>query len=82
MLNKVILIGHLGNDPELKNSESGSIATFSIATTESWKDKDGNKKEQTEWHKCVVFGKRADTVNMYCHKGSKLYVEGKIQYRM
>ena len=82
MLNKVFLIGNLGNDPEFQTLESGkSVAKFSIATSEVWKDKDGNKKEETQWHNCTVWGKQAEIINMYSKKGSRLYLEGEITYR-
>lgn len=79
MVNRVTLIGNLGADPEF--NEQYELAKFSLATSETWKDKEGNKQEQTEWHNCVVFGKGASIVNQYCRKGSKLYIEGQIQYR-
>jgi single-strand DNA-binding protein len=82
-LNKVILIGNVGKDPEMRYSPSGlAIATFSMATSESWKDKDtGDKKEKTEWHKIVAFGKTAEIIGQYNTKGDFLYIEGKIQTR-
>jgi single-strand DNA-binding protein len=82
-LNKVILIGNCGKDPEMRYSPSGlAIATFSMATSESWKDKDtGDKKEKTEWHKVVAFGKTAEIIGQYNGKGDFLYIEGKIQTR-
>jgi single-strand DNA-binding protein len=82
MANLVILTGNLGNDPEFKDLEGGkSLSRFSLATTEIWRDKEGNKQEKTEWHNCVIWGNSAKTINQYCQKGSKLYVEGKITYR-
>jgi single-strand DNA-binding protein len=82
MVNKVTLIGHFGDDPELKNLEGGKmVAKFSLATSETWKDKDGKKQEQTEWHNCTAWGKQGELINLYCKKGSKLYIEGKITYR-
>jgi single-strand DNA-binding protein len=79
-LNKVTLIGHLGRDPEMRFMPSGSaVANFSIATTESWKDKDGNKEERTEWHRIVVYGKLAEICNQYLSKGRQVYVEGRLQ---
>jgi single-strand DNA-binding protein len=81
-LNKVMILGRLGKDPEVKSTQGGvSVANFSIATSESWKDKNGQKQEKTEWHRCVAFGKTADLIAKYVHKGSQLYVEGKIQTR-
>ena len=80
-LNKVTLIGRLGNDPEVKSLPNGtSVANFSVATSESWK-KDGEKHEKTEWHRVVAFAKLADLVGKYLKKGSQLYMEGKLQTR-
>ncbi len=82
MVNKVILIGNLGKDPEISYTTSGTaIAKTSLATTEKWKDRDGNQKDQTEWHNLVFWGKSAEIANQYLRKGSKVYVEGRIQYR-
>ncbi len=79
-VNKVILIGNLGQDPELKYTPSGvPVCTFSIATTEKWNDKDGNKQEKTEWHKIKVWRKQAEIAAEYLKKGSPLYVEGKLE---
>lgn len=79
-MNKAFLIGHIGKDPEIINLESGAtIAKFSIATNESYKDKQGNRVNQTEWHNITVFGKLADVVKNYFNKGSKVMVEGKIK---
>ena len=81
MVNKVILLGNLGKDPIINKTKDGkSIASFSIATSESRKDKDGNKQEKTEWHNIVIFGKLAEIVEKYVKKGSKVYLEGKISY--
>jgi single-strand DNA-binding protein len=82
-VNKVILIGNLGNDPELRYTPSGAaVANFSVATSESWKDKaSGENKESTEWHKCVAWNRTAEVIAEYLHKGSKIYVEGKLQTR-
>lgn len=80
-LNKVILIGNLGKDPEITNiSNDLKKASFSLATTETYK-KDGEKVEQTEWHNIVVWRGLADVAEKYLHKGSKIYLEGKIKYR-
>lgn len=80
MLNKVQIIGNLGNDPEVRYAQSGSaIATISVATTEKWKDKDGNSQERTEWHRVKFFGKLAEIVEKYLSKGSKVYVEGSLR---
>jgi single-strand DNA-binding protein len=81
-LNKVMLIGHLGKDPELKYTTSGSaIATFSIATNESWKDQEGNLQERTEWHNIVAWKRLAEISHEYLKKGKKVYIEGRIQTR-
>ena len=82
-INKVILVGNLGQDPEVRYSADGkAIANFTIATSESWKDKNtGQKKEKTEWHRVVVFGKLAEIVGEYLQKGRQVYVEGKLQTR-
>jgi len=81
-LNKAMLIGNLGRDPEMRFMPSGkAVANFSIATAESWTDKDGNKEERTEWHKIVVFGKLAEICNQYLSKGRQVYIEGRIQTR-
>jgi single-strand DNA-binding protein len=84
MVNKVILVGNLGQDPEIRYTQSGSkIANFSIATTDSWKDKStGEKKTTTQWHRVVIFNENiANIVEQYVKKGSKIYVEGAIQNR-
>jgi single-strand DNA-binding protein len=82
-INKVILIGNLGTKPELKYSSSNvAITNLSVATSESWTDKNtGQKQEKTEWHRVSVFGKLAEVITKYCDKGSKVYVEGKLQTR-
>lgn len=82
-INKVILVGHLGKDPETRYAPSGdAICNFSIATSESWKDKNtGEKKEQTEWHRISMFGKLAEIAGQYLTKGSLVYIEGKLQTR-
>ena len=82
-VNKVILIGNLGKDPEMRYLPSGeAIANFSVATSENWTDKtSGDKKEQTEWHRVVFFGRTAEVVGQYVKKGSKIYVEGRLQTR-
>lgn len=82
MINKVILIGNLGNDPELRFTQSGKqVANFSLATTERWRDQAGNQQEQTEWHKCVAWGRLAEICGQYLAKGSRVYIEGKLQTR-
>lgn len=81
-INKVILIGALGGDPELRYSPNGgAVANISLATNEQWKDKQGQKQQNTEWHRCVAFGKTAEIIGEYLRKGSKVYVEGKLQTR-
>lgn len=79
-LNKVLLIGHLGKDPETRYLPSGeSVTNFSVATTESWKDKaSGEKKEATEWHRVATFGKLAEVCGEYLKKGALVYIEGKV----
>ena len=83
-VNKVILVGNLGRDPEIRNTQDGKrIATFSIATSETWKDRaTGERKEKTEWHRVVVFNDGlSSVVEKYVRKGSKLYIEGQLQTR-
>lgn len=85
-LNKVSLIGNLGNDPEVRSTTGGNrVATFSLATSRSWTGPSGDKQEKTEWHRCVVWNSKnsglADVVEKYVKKGDKLYVEGRIEYR-
>lgn len=79
-INKVILVGNLGNDPEVRYSQSGSaIATISVATSESWKDKDGNQQERTEWHRVKAFGRLAEIMGEYLKKGRQVYIEGSLR---
>ncbi len=79
-INKVILVGHLGSDPEVKNLSSGQMVTqFNLATSEGWTGKDGQKQERTEWHRVVVWGKLADICGKYLSKGRQVYVEGRLQ---
>jgi single-strand DNA-binding protein len=81
-VNKVILIGNLGKDPELRYISSGTaVATFSLATNESWTDQDGNQQERTAWHNIVAWGKLAEIAAEYLKKGRKAYIEGRLQYR-
>ena len=81
-LNKVMLIGRLGKDPELRYTPSGSpVATFNLATDESYKDKEGKKVESTDWHRVVVWNKLAEICGQYLKKGSLVYIEGKIKTR-
>ncbi len=80
-VNKVILIGNLGRDPEMRYTQGGEpIANFSLATSENWTDKGGQKQERTEWHRVEVFGKTAQVVRDYCTKGKQVYLEGNIRY--
>ena len=81
-VNKVILIGNLGRDPETRFMPSGdAICNISIATTDTWKDKNGEKQEKTEWHRVAFFGKLAEIAGEYLKKGSQVYVEGRLQTR-
>jgi single-strand DNA-binding protein len=81
-VNKVILIGNLGRDPEVRYLPSGDAVTnISIATTEQWRDKSGEKQEQTEWHRVALFGKTAEIAGEYLKKGSAVYIEGRLQTR-
>lgn len=79
-VNKVILVGNLGRDPEIRYTQAGDpIASFSLATSEQWKGRDGNKNERTEWHNVVAFGKLAEIVRDYCGKGRQVYIEGALR---
>jgi single-strand DNA-binding protein len=81
-VNKVILIGHLGKDPEVRHLENGTaVANFTLATSESYKDKGGNRVDQTEWHNVVVWRGLAEVAEKFLKKGSKVYLEGKIRTR-
>lgn len=81
-LNKTLLIGHLGKDPELKYTPSGhACVAFSLATNRKWKDKDGNKQEDTTWHNIKMWGKVAEVIQQYFHKGDCIYLEGRIDNR-
>lgn len=81
-VNKVILVGNLGRDPETRYApDGGAITNVSIATTETWKDKNGEKQEKTEWHRVVFFSKLAEIAGEYLKKGSQVYVEGRLQTR-
>ena len=82
-INKVILVGNLGKDPEVRYSPSGqAVANVTIATSESWKDKNtGEKQERTEWHRIVFFGRLAEIAGEYLKKGAQIYVEGRLQTR-
>jgi single-strand DNA-binding protein len=82
MINKVILLGKLGKDPEVRTISSGKkVANFSLATNETRKDKNGDKITETEWHNIVVWGTAAETVEKYLKKGSQIFIEGKIKYK-
>lgn len=81
-VNKVILVGNLGSDPEIRTLESGAkVATFSLATSESYKDKEGNKVDKTEWHNIVLWKGLAEVAEKWVKKGQTIYVEGKLQTR-
>ena len=80
-INKVILVGNLGNDPDVKYTQGGmAIATLSVATTSSRKDRDGNFQEKTEWHRVKLFGKTAEVAGEYLKKGRQVYIEGRLEY--
>ncbi|SFE43198.1 single-stranded DNA-binding protein [Thermoflexibacter ruber] len=82
MVNKVILLGNLGKDPIVRRTENGvAVATFSLATSERYKDKDGNPQEKTEWHNIVLWRGLAEVAEKYLHKGDKVYIEGKLTTR-
>ena len=81
-LNKVMLIGRLGKDPEVRYTKDGTaVANLTLATSEQWKDKSGEKQERTEWHKIVLWGRQAEIAQQYLQKGRMLYVEGRIETR-
>jgi single-strand DNA-binding protein len=81
-INKVILVGNLGQDPELKYTPGGAaVCNFSVATSETWVDKSGQKQDKTEWHRVVVWGKMAELCKQYLAKGRQAYIEGKLQTR-
>ena len=81
-VNKVILVGHLGADPDMRYTPSGQgVCELRLATSESWNDKNGQKQERTEWHRVVVWGKRAEICSKYLSKGRQVYIEGRIQTR-
>jgi single-strand DNA-binding protein len=82
MVNKVILIGNLGRDPEVRSTPSGqAVASFTLATNRRWRDKNGQKQEETEWHNIVVWGKQAEIAGQYLTKGKQIYLEGRLQTR-
>lgn len=81
-VNKVIIIGNLGRDPDLRHTKGGTaVVNISVATSESWKGKDGQSQERTEWHRVVAFNRLAEIMSEYLGKGSKVYVEGRLQTR-
>lgn len=81
-VNKVILVGNLGRDPEMRHTQGGqSVANFTLATTERWKDRDGQQQESTEWHRVVAWGRLAEICTEYLSKGRQVYIEGRIQTR-
>lgn len=81
MINKTILVGRVGKDPETREFQTGKLATFSLATTKKYTDKSGEKQESTEWHNIIVNGKLADVAEKYVKKGDLLYIEGEIKYQ-
>ena len=82
-INKVILVGNLGRDPELRHTKTGvAVANLSIATSETWSDKDGSKQERTEWHRIVLWDKLAEIAEKYLSKGRQVYLEGRLQTRV
>lgn len=81
-LNKVILLGHLGRDPELRYTASGkAVATFTLATSFQWRDQDGNEQDKTEWHRIVAWGRLGEICGEYLSKGKQVFIEGRIQTR-
>ena len=81
-MNKAMVIGNLGSDPEVRYTQNETpVATFSVASTERWKDSDGNKQEHTEWHRVVAWGKLAEICGEHLHKGDKVFIEGKLRTR-
>ena len=82
MVNKVILVGNLGRDPEVRSTPSGQqVASFTMATERRWKDKNGQRQKETEWHNIVVWGKQAEIAGQYLTKGKQIYLEGRLQTR-
>lgn len=80
-MNKIIIIGNVGQDAELRDVGSTTVLSFSVATTEKWKDKNGERQERTDWHSVSLWGKRAEALAKYVTKGSRVAVEGRVQYR-
>jgi len=82
MINKVILVGNLGGDPDIRQTQSGDyVASFYMATSRTWRDANNEKQEQTEWHRVILFKKLADVAEQYLEKGSQVYIEGRLQTR-
>ena len=82
MVNKAIIVGNLGRDPEVRTTPSGQpVANFSVATTRKWKDRDGNRQEKTEWHDIVCWGRQAEIAGQYLTKGKQVYIEGRLETR-
>ncbi len=82
MINKVILIGHLGRDPEVRSTQAGTaVANFTVATNRRWTDRDGQRQEETEWHRIVVWGRQAEIAGQYLRRGRQVYIEGRLQTR-
>ena len=82
MINKASIVGNLGADPEHKHTQAGKqVASFNVATTERWRDQDGQQQESTEWHRIVAWDRLAEICGNYLHKGSRVYIEGKLQTR-
>ncbi len=82
MVNKVILVGNLGRDPEVRSTPSGqSVANFTLATSRKWTDRDGQRQEKTEWHRIVCWGRQAEIAGQYLVKGKQIYVEGRLETR-
>jgi len=82
MVNKVILVGNLGRDPESRSTAAGQpVVNFTVATNRKWRDREGQRQEQTEWHNIVCFGRQAEVAGQYLHKGKQIYVEGRLQTR-
>ena len=80
-LNKIMLIGNVGDDPEIRSTPNGNtMAKFSLATSRTWKSSDGQQQEKTEWHRCTAWGKLGEIIGMYVKKGKQLYVEGRVEY--
>ncbi|QEG08981.1 single-strand DNA-binding protein [Aeromonas phage 4_4512] len=81
-VNKAVILGNVGDDPSIRYMPNGkAVANFTVATSESWKDQQGHKQERTEWHRCTAYDKLAEIIGEYVKKGSKLYLEGKLQTR-